>query len=252
MTPHLFDHIAFILLAAVFPVWDYFAIRRRAARIRAGEPEARLGLYRIFIVEEWATTIVLLAAWFALGRDASSLGLVPRPGLLAWAGYGLTAVICAALVFQAVTIVRNPKSLANVRDKLTSLSFLFPGTPRERRMFDAVSVTAGICEEIFFRGYVVVYLMAVFGTPFWAAGLISSLVFGFAHVYQGPTGILRTGFVGLMFFVLYALTGSLWAPMIAHAVMDITSGRIGYAAGTRPPTPSASPAGSPLQAAASD
>jgi membrane protease YdiL (CAAX protease family) len=33
-----------------------------------------------------------------------------------------------------------------------------------------------------------------------------------------------------LFALLYGLTGSLWAPMVVHALMDITSGRIAYAA----------------------
>ena len=40
---------------------------------------------------------------------------------------------------------------------------------------------------------------------------------------------LKRRHIGLMFVLLYGWTGSLWAPMVAHAVMDITSGRIGYA-----------------------
>ena len=30
--------------------------------------------------------------------------------------------------------------------------------------------------------------------------------------------------------LLYALSGSLWAPMLAHAVMDLMSGRMSYVA----------------------
>ena len=46
-----------------------------------------------------------------------------------------------------------------------------------------------------------------------------------------------------MLALLYGLTGSLWAPMIVHAVMDITSGRIAYAAstGNTPTSPGALP-----------
>jgi hypothetical protein len=117
-----------------------------------------------------------------------------------------------------------------MRDKLGSVTFLLPHTQSERRAFDAVSVTAGVCEEVFFRGYLIAYLMAVLGTPFWVAALLSSVVFGFAHAYQGPLGILRTAAAGGLFALLYGLTGSLWAPMAVHAVMDITSGRIAYAA----------------------
>jgi len=48
-----------------------------------------------------------------------------------------------------------------------------------------VFLRAGVCEEVIFRGYSIAYLMAVLGAPFWVAAVLSSIVFGFAHVYQG-------------------------------------------------------------------
>lgn len=229
MSLSLLDHIAFILLTVVFPIWDYLAIRRRKKRILAGETHLRTGLYKRVIREEWLITAVLLAAWFLLGRDAAAIGFVPRFDALAWIGNGLTVLICAALFWQMATILRKPERREKMRKQLSSLSFLMPHTPREMSTFNAVSVTAGICEEVIFRGFMIAYLMTLLGAPFWVAGLVSSLIFGIAHAYQGPAGIPRTGAVGLMFALLYGLTGSLWAPMVAHAVMDITSGRIGYA-----------------------
>jgi membrane protease YdiL (CAAX protease family) len=241
MTPQLIDHIAFLFLAVAFPIWDFFALRRRAALIRAGRTELRMGLYRRIIGEEWLMAIALLAGWFALGRGGAALGLVPRGGALAWAGYGLSALVCAGLVIQAWSVLRNPESLTSMRDKFGTVRFLLPHTPRERRTFAAVSVTAGVCEELIFRGYLIAYLMAVLGTPFWVAALLSSVVFGFAHAYQGPLGIPRTAAVGGLFALLYGLTGALWAPMVVHAVMDITSGRIAYAASSQTAPDSSSP-----------
>jgi membrane protease YdiL (CAAX protease family) len=241
MTPQPIDHIAFMFLAVVFPIWDFFALRKRAALIRAGRTELRMGLYRRIIGEEWLMAIAMLAGWFALGRGGAALGLVPRGGALAWTGYGLSALVSAVLLIQARSVLRKPESLASVRDKLDKVKFLLPHTQSERRAFDAVSVTAGVCEEVIFRGYLIVYLMAVFATPFWVAALLSSLVFGFAHAYQGPLGIPRTAAVGGLLALLYGLTGSLWAPMVVHAVMDIASGRIAYAASNQNAPDSSSP-----------
>jgi len=241
MTPLLIDHIVFALLAVAFPIWDFFALRKRAALIDAGHTELRMGLYRKVIGEEWLATIVLLAGWFALGRGAAALGLVPRVGALAWTGYGLSALVIAVLLIQARSLLRNPDSLASMRHKLGTVKFLLPHTPSERRAFAAVSVTAGICEEVVYRGYLIAYLTAVLGAPFWVAALLSSVVFGFAHAYQGPLGIPRTAAVGGLLALLYGLTGSLWAPMVVHAVMDITSGRIAHAASDRKEPDSSSP-----------
>ena len=238
MTLQVIDHIVFAFLAVVFPIWNYFSLRKWAALLGAGRTELRMGLYRRIIGEEWILAIVLLAGWFALGRGGAAIGLVPRGGALAWAGYGLAALISVVLLVQAWSVPRNPKSLASMRDRFGDLTFILPHTMKERRAFDAVSVTAGVCEEVIFRGYLIAYLTALLGAPFWVAAVLSSLVFGIAHSYQGPIGIPRTAAAGGLLALLYGLTGSLWAPIVVHAVMDITSGRIAYAASTGIAAPS--------------
>ena len=78
------------------------------------------------------------------------------------------------------------------------------------RAFDstALSITAGVVEEIVYRGFVLWYLANFM--PLWAALLLSSVFFGLGHSYQGKSGALRTGLVGLVFAILYVMSGSIW------------------------------------------
>ena len=230
MTLHFIDHIVVALLVLVLPVIDFFFIRERAAKIQAGQTELRMKLYRNILWEEWVGTIAIVALWFGLGRGAAELGLSPRFGALAWAGYALCAVVCGLLILQARSVIGKPDTYADFRKQVGWLSFLTPHTDREMKTFNAVSLTAGICEEVAYRGFLTAYLMAWLGTPLWGALVLSSLAFGLAHMYQGPVGILRTGFVGAVMALLYGLTGSLWAPMVAHVVMDLTAGWMSHAA----------------------
>jgi membrane protease YdiL (CAAX protease family) len=240
MTPLLIDHVVVLLLVAVLPIWGYLEVRKLAALIHAGQTELRVGFYYKIIAEQWLMAILLLAGWFSLGRDSAAIGLVIHGGTRAWIGYGLTALVIVVLVAQARSIPRNPENLAKVKKQLSSLSYILPHTLKERRTFDGVSVTAGICEEVIFRGYLIAYLMALLGAPFWVAAILSSLAFGLAHSYQGLAGIPRTAAAGGLMALLYSLTGALWAPMVVHAVMDMTSGRIAYAAfGRSTPEPPA-------------
>ena len=62
-----------------------------------------------------------------------------------------------------------------------------------------------------------------------AALFVAGLLFGLAHAYQGPRGVLQTGVVGLGLAVLYVFTGSLWVPMALHAFVDLNSGLLAYA-----------------------
>jgi len=236
MTVHFIDHIVFVLIAAVFPIVDFFAVRKRAALIRSGRTELRMKFYRKIIWEEWVGTFVIATMWFVLGRGAAELGLIPGLSALAWAGYGLATLLCGLQLLQARSIIGKHENHVAFREQVGWMSFMVPHTARELRTFHVVSLTAGICEEIVFRGFVIAYLIALLGVPFWAAAVLSSIVFGLAHAYQGPIGFLRTAAVGGVMALLYGMTGSLWAPILVHIVIDMTFGRMSHAAfaGTTP------------------
>jgi Type II CAAX prenyl endopeptidase Rce1-like len=51
--------------------------------------------------------------------------------------------------------------------------------------------------------------------------LISSVIFGFNHLYQGAGGVAGTAIVGFLFGLLFLLTGNLLLPIILHGVMDL-------------------------------
>jgi membrane protease YdiL (CAAX protease family) len=104
---------------------------------------------------------------------------------------------------------------------------LLPRTPGERRGFAAVSITAGICEELLFRGFLMWYFA---GWGIVAAVVVSSLLFGFAHIYQGIQSVPRTGILGLVLCLIVVAAGSLWPAIIIHAAIDLNSGDLGYRA----------------------
>jgi len=104
------------------------------------------------------------------------------------------------------------------------LSNLAPQTPREDRLFGMVSITAGVCEEILYRGLLLATLASLVGT--WPAVAISSLIFGMGHAYQGIAGIAKTGTIGLVLALLTVFSGSLFIAIVLHAVVDLTSGRV--------------------------
>ena len=51
--------------------------------------------------------------------------------------------------------------------------------------------------------------------------LLTSLLFGIVHLYQGASGMITTGLSGLVFGLSYFAGGrNLWVPIIAHGVLD--------------------------------
>lgn len=75
-------------------------------------------------------------------------------------------------------------------------------------------VVAPVCEEIFFRGFLLPGLARVM--PVWAAVVASALVFGLAHADLGSFVPLVV--IGLVVGVLRWRTGSLWPGIALHAL----------------------------------
>jgi membrane protease YdiL (CAAX protease family) len=224
-TDHLLAAISF-----VEPAIGVWALRRLMRQIASGDPDARVRVYRWTIAVQWAWTIALLGLWAWIDRPFVWLGLAAPSGLAAV----ITVVLCGAtLAFFAIQlrgVLSSADSRAAVRAQFDrsgpGVQAVVPATATEFRMFVPVGVTAGICEEIWARGFLLWYFSA--WLPWWAAIGAVIAVFGVGHAYQGVRGVLATGAVGGIFLAAYLGTGSLVAPIVIHATIDVANGFIGY------------------------
>jgi membrane protease YdiL (CAAX protease family) len=78
---------------------------------------------------------------------------------------------------------------------------------------------AAFGEEMVFRGYVFGRIADLTGTKV-AAVLLTTILFGFGHYYQGWAGVVDSCISGLTLALLYARTGNLWLPILAHGLTD--------------------------------
>lgn len=220
-----FDHLMTLVLVVALPIHAVWAHRRLERQVSAGVPGARAQTYYITLVVEWFLVAAVLTFWVYGGRTLAELGLGFDATLGWWIGTGLAVVVIAVTIYQTFSTIRKSDSLTKIRRQFEPFHALLPNNEKERHLFNAVSVTAGICEEILYRGFLIAY----FGTfvDMWMAVVLSSIAFGFGHMYQGKVGVIKTGVVGLALAGLYVLTGSLWAPMVLHAFVDLNSGFLG-------------------------
>ena len=217
------DHILVLLLLVVQPIWGYIESRRDEARAQAGHDLNRQRFYRQTAWMEWVFLAALAAVWVFYERPITALGFVQPGGTGFWIGVGLLIVVLAGLAYSVhyarhVSESERTKQVAS----MGALRKYLPHTRTELNTFYGLSVTAGVVEEIVYRGFLFWYLSFVM--PLWLVVVASSVMFGFAHSYQGAGGALRCGLVGLGFGLYYALTGSIWLPIIAHALFDILQG----------------------------
>ncbi len=226
--PTLFDHVVVGLIAVALPLYDlllWYPRMMRASGRTAGR--MRLRSYTESMLFEWGLVAITVAVWIAHSRSLDALGLGFSPS------WGFALALALALGFiafgtsQRLEVRTGTNELrSEVRDQLHHLRPLLPHTRRELTRFSALSITAGICEEILYRGFLIWYLSLLI--PQVAAWIIAALLFGMAHAYQGTRGVGQTAAIGLGMVLLYVLSGSLWVPMLVHAFVDLNVGFLAY------------------------
>src|SRR4029078_13468887 len=135
-----------------------------------------------------------------------TLGLTMPPGWRFPIGFVLPLVYGVLLALQIPAIAKKPPPLARLRGRLQDLSPLIPTRPLEWGWFRPLAVTAGICEELIFRGYFVWMVTPWLGV--WGAGAVSTVIFGFGHSYQGIKFAPRAFGAGIALQLLALLSGS--------------------------------------------
>lgn len=82
------------------------------------------------------------------------------------------------------------------------------------------SLSAGLCEEFLFRGFVFLVIARAGGSG--GAQIIwSSLAFGAAHFAWGPYGMLFTFLLGLTLGAARHLRGGVWSAVAAHSILNL-------------------------------
>jgi membrane protease YdiL (CAAX protease family) len=106
---------------------------------------------------------------------------------------------------------------------VTATGFLLPKSWGEAAVWIAISITAGTCEELVYRGYLQRQLWS-FTKSLPAAILLQSLIFGAGHIYQGWKPALVTAIYGMVFGLVAAWRRSVVPGMIAHSALDVIGG----------------------------
>lgn len=227
MNSNLFDLyslVVLLILAVILPlngIWDF---QRLLKSVAAGQPNARANAYKWTVVIQWGLVLGLGGWWILAGRGLAPLGLLPLASGWQWLAIGLGIVASILMIWQMITINSNSEKLEEARIQMGDLCELAPQSPAEHRMFSALAITAGLCEEVLYRGVLLAILSPVTGT--WQAVAFSSVIFGLGHAYQGMVGMGKTSLIGLIMALLTVFSGSLFVAMLLHIVIDLTSGRI--------------------------
>lgn len=177
-------------------------------------PFPRVPVYVGSMISLWVLGGLSLAAGLLSGFSPAELGLTAMTpvSFLAWTAVGCAAALALVLLFKAL----------GARES-TIMREIVPQTPREKIIFVLLSISAGVCEEIAFRGFLIVALAVATGSLA-AAAALSAIAFGVLHAHQNAAGALRATLLAAALTVPVLATGSLLAAIAAHTIIDIVGG----------------------------
>lgn len=162
-----------------------------------------------------------LIGWLSLrlrGLGWRDIGL-RRPR--SWPRTVLVAMGIGALLQAISTYVTEPVMLHvfHQRQDLSDFQALVGNWKLALLGLLVVWTLAAFGEEMVFRGYVFHRLLDATGRT-WAAVLLTTVLFGFGHFYQGVAGVVDACVTGLTLAICYARGRNLWLPILAHGFTD--------------------------------
>lgn len=207
-----------------------------------------LGLGYVAFMARSVWPFDITAPW-SLSGLAGLLGLVVPLGVAhllmqqrgtRWAHYGLNgqmpvwriliySVLATAVIHFSVRYAIFPavQAVAPGRPDISHLMSLPGNLMGYVFALVIIWITAAFIEELLFRGFLLNETAAVLGggRGAWVASvLLTGIAFAFGHAYQGLSGFLLTGAIGVVFGGLYLLLNrNLWPLILAHGAIDTYS-----------------------------
>jgi membrane protease YdiL (CAAX protease family) len=222
----LIDHTFVAAFAIVFPVLSYFGYKKSLKAYAAGTL-VRSREYAYTIAIQWLIAFSALAIWQTQNREWTELGFSGSPDGKFMIAAAIVILVVVLLIWQLLAVRRaDEKIMQELDSAFEELKPLMPESTGELHTFYGLAFTAGIVEELLWRGYLIWYLTHF--VPLWVAAIISAVLFGLAHSYQGIKSVPKVTAVGLALAGLYVLSGSLWLPILAHILADMVQGRTAF------------------------
>jgi len=170
----------------------------------------------------------------------ASLGIIAllvwrRPGGLEQLGFApidnwpVVFVLCIALgvlISLLAIVVLEPltERLTGKTHDISIVEFVRGDWKALTRLLALVWLLVAILEELIFRGFLMTEIAGLVGVD--PAGLVinllvTSILFGLAHWYQGPSGVISTGIVGVFLGLIFIWAGfNLWPVILTHGFID--------------------------------
>ena len=211
MLSNLVRALLVLLLVAGVPALSYFTARPSRIRLIP-----RSALYLSAVLSQWLLgALGGLVIWATLpGPSSVGLRAIPPGSFFSW------TVLLILVSFAGIAVMAWLEHVGWWPQESEITRLLLPETLREKLLAVLlVAPSAGICEELLYRGYLLPQFSQYLSSTTWG-WVASSAAFGLAHSYHGVSGMLQAALLGALLAYPMVRMGSVYPAMAAHFLID--------------------------------
>jgi membrane protease YdiL (CAAX protease family) len=177
---------------------------------------------KIYLTAGFMDWALLYYCWVGVHHRGGTLETLSGGRWKSWRSVMVDLAIAAPFWVLWEGVAWGVHQLVGPSSAKTVLSLL-PQSLLEIAIWIGVSITAGICEEMAFRGYLQRQFTALSGSVT-VAVVAQGIVFGVAHAYQGWKNVVVIAALGILYGAMAAWRRNIRVTLIAHAWGDVWEG----------------------------
>lgn len=219
-----------ILMAVIYPIMGYSQGKQFKTILSNGKYN-KVDWYRNSILWSWLPTLIIVPIVIITGQSFIKLGFrLPSAQI----NNVSPTFFYIALVLSAIYLLYNLYCMLSfrfnnrVREQHVQktpllIKSILPVTKQEKKMWTLLAITAGVTEELLYRGYLFFALFFLFKEIHPASVIaFSTLLFAIGHIYQGKE-VIKPALAGLFLCLVYYFTGSIYVVIILHIMQDLVA-----------------------------
>lgn len=222
--PHWADHIVAFFFCVAVPL---LAAKQRikVAPDLALTSDQKKNIYITSSFSLFLMGAIIMAVWLLFKRPIAEIGLTQPTNTRAWWWLAISFVIL--YVLDALTNLSSKKAIDSAIDNWKKRTPFLPTKTKELPEYLLMCFSAGVFEEIVYRGYLVTYGWYLFDGMEYQTSLsilLPAFVFSVAHFYQGTKAVIKIFVLAIIFGYIFIYSGSLLIVMILHFLVDAAGG----------------------------
>jgi membrane protease YdiL (CAAX protease family) len=221
--PHWIDHLLAFVFSVALPLFSIRQYRFKPNRpFTSGEKKHiyLFGSLNLFILG-----LVVMVVWLFFRRPVTELGFMNpvNPGSWWW----IVLVLVLLYFLDAFISVSTKEKLKDSIETWKQRTPFVPAQKNELPLYFLLCVSAGVCEELVYRGYLISYCQHLFQASPNSEALsvmLPAVVFSAAHYYQGFKAVMKILVLSVFFGFIFLRSGSLIPVIMLHFLIDAAGG----------------------------